>query len=173
MQRSEQHQEEQEKVNRKVEGWRKFEVEQNSKRAHQLPKDLATVNTLQAVLFKTARENASQTNDRYWLVEQNTALSCIITRQWSSVSIDLPPVGNIGRPSYPSQRRWGCCTISEEREVSWKWQHPSRTGPSRWRSSSYCSQKSAARFSRQENSKPCGSSPWSSHFPRKATCSSG
>ena len=27
----------------------------------------------------------------------------------------------------------GCSTISEERKVSWSQQHPSRTGPSRWR----------------------------------------
>ena len=33
----------------------------------------------------------------------------------------------------PSQRSGGCSTITEEREVSWSRQHPSRTGPSRWR----------------------------------------
>ena len=32
----------------------------------------------------------------------------------------------------PSQRSGGCSTITEERGVSWNWQHPSRTGPSRW-----------------------------------------
>ena len=38
-----------------------------------------------------------------------------------------------GRPSHLSQRSGGCGTIIEEREVSWSRQHPSRTGPSRWR----------------------------------------
>ena len=34
-------------------------------------------------------------------------------------------------PSFAEKR--GCSTIIEEREVSWSRQHPSRTGPSRWR----------------------------------------
>ena len=38
----------------------------------------------------------------------------------------------------PSQRSGGCSKSIEEREVSWSWQHPSRTGPSRWRSN-HCS----------------------------------
>ena len=38
-----------------------------------------------------------------------------------------------GWPPHPLQRSGGCSTISEEREVSWSRQHPSRTGPSRWR----------------------------------------
>ena len=38
-----------------------------------------------------------------------------------------------GRPIHHWQRSWACSTIIEEREVSWSWQHPSRTGLSRWR----------------------------------------
>ena len=34
---------------------------------------------------------------------------------------------------HPSQRSEGCSTIIEKREVSWSRQHPSRTGPNRWR----------------------------------------
>ena len=35
--------------------------------------------------------------------------------------------------THPSQRNGGCSTIIEKREVGWSRQHPSRTGPSRWR----------------------------------------
>ena len=34
---------------------------------------------------------------------------------------------------HPSQRNGGCSTIIEDREISWNRQHPSRTGPGRWR----------------------------------------
>ena len=34
--------------------------------------------------------------------------------------------------THPSQRSRGCSTITEEKEVSWSRQHPSRTGLSRW-----------------------------------------
>ena len=34
-------------------------------------------------------------------------------------------------PSFAQKLR--CSTITEEREVSWSRQHPSKTGPSRWR----------------------------------------
>ena len=53
--------------------------------------------------------------------------------QWRSISTELSRERHRGWPSYPSQRRGGCSTITEEREVSWSRQHPSRTGPSRWR----------------------------------------
>ena len=43
--------------------------------------------------------------------------------------------------------------------VSWSRQRPSKTGPNR-------------RCSRQKTGRERGPSPWSSHFPRKATCSS-
>ena len=43
------------------------------------------------------------------------------------------PRTDLGWPPHPSQRSGGCSTIIEEREVSWSWQYPSRTGPSRWR----------------------------------------
>ena len=43
------------------------------------------------------------------------------------------PQTDTGRPPHPSQESLGCSTIIEEREVSWSRQHPSRTGPSRWR----------------------------------------
>ena len=53
--------------------------------------------------------------------------------QWRSISTELSPDRHIGWPPNPSQRSGGCSTIIEEREVSWSRQHPSRTGPSRWR----------------------------------------
>ena len=53
--------------------------------------------------------------------------------QWRSISIELSPDRRRGWPSHPSQRSGGCSTVTEEREVSWSRQHPSKTGPSRWR----------------------------------------
>ena len=56
--------------------------------------------------------------------------------QWS-ISAGLSPDRHRGRPAHPSRRSVGCSTIVGERKVSWSWQHPSRTGPSRWRGSNY------------------------------------
>ena len=53
--------------------------------------------------------------------------------QWRSISTELHPDRHRGWPPHPSQRSGGRSTITEEREVSWSRQHPSRTGPSRWR----------------------------------------
>ena len=92
--------------------------------------------------------------------------------QWRSISTELYPDRHRGWPPHPSQRSGGRSTITEEREVSWSWQHPSRTGPSRWRGCNPLSRQSATRFGRQENGQPHGPSPQSSHFSRKATCSS-
>ena len=57
--------------------------------------------------------------------------------QWSYISTELSPNTHRGRPPHPSQRSGGCSTIIEDREVSWSRQHPSRTGPSRWRGSNH------------------------------------
>ena len=59
--------------------------------------------------------------------------------QWRSVSTELSPDTHRVPPPHPSQRSGGCSIISEEREVSWSRQHPSRTGPSRWRGCNHCS----------------------------------
>ena len=53
--------------------------------------------------------------------------------QWRSIGTELYPDRHRGWPPYPLQRSRGCSTIIEEREVSWGRQHPSRTGPSKWR----------------------------------------
>ena len=52
---------------------------------------------------------------------------------WRSISTELAPDRHRGWPPHHSRRSGGCSIISEEREVSWSRQHPSRTGPSRWR----------------------------------------
>ena len=57
--------------------------------------------------------------------------------QWRSISTELSPDRHKGWPPHPSQRSGGCSTITEEREVSWSQQHPSSTGPSRWRRSNH------------------------------------
>ena len=49
------------------------------------------------------------------------------------ISTELSSDRHRGRPPHPPQRSGGRSTITEEREVSWSRQHPSRTGPSRWR----------------------------------------
>ena len=59
--------------------------------------------------------------------------------QWRYISTELSPGAHRRRPPYPSQRRWGCRPIIEEREVRWSWPHPSRPSPSRRRSSNHCS----------------------------------
>ena len=59
--------------------------------------------------------------------------------QWRSISTELSPDRRRGRPSDLSQRSGSCSTITEEREVSWRRQHPSRNGPNRWRRSNHCS----------------------------------
>ena len=58
--------------------------------------------------------------------------------QWRSISTELPPDRHRRWPPLPSQRSGGCSTVTEEREVSWSQQHPSRTGPSRWRGCNHC-----------------------------------
>ena len=47
------------------------------------------------------------------------------------------PQTDRARSPHPLQRSWGCRTITEEREVSWNWQHPSRTGQSEWKGRNY------------------------------------
>ena len=53
--------------------------------------------------------------------------------QWRLISTELRPDRHRGRPPHPSQRSGDCSAITEEREVNWSRQHPSRTGPSRYR----------------------------------------
>ena len=52
---------------------------------------------------------------------------------WRFISIELSLARHRWWPPHPPQRSGGCNTIIEEREVSWSWQHLSRTGPSRLR----------------------------------------
>ena len=61
--------------------------------------------------------------------------------QWKSINTDLSPGRHRGRPPHPSQRNGGCSTIIDEREVSRRWQHPSRTGTSKWRGCNHHSHK--------------------------------
>ena len=93
----------------------------------------------------------------FWVVQ--------LQGQQSFFSTQLSPDRHRGWPPHPSQRSGGCSTIIEEREVSWSWQHPSRTGPSGWRGHNHRSHDNL----KQDLSRLC---PWSSHFPRTATCSS-
>ena len=57
-----------------------------------------------------------------------------------SFNTELSPDRYRGRPLHPLQRSGGSSTVIEEREVSWSRQHPSRTGPSRWRGCNHRSQ---------------------------------
>ena len=69
---------------------------------------------------------------------QNIALSCWITRPMAIHQNWTVPrqAQRMTTPSY--KRSEGCSTIVEEMEVSWSQQHPSRTGPSRWRRCNHC-----------------------------------
>ena len=58
---------------------------------------------------------------------------------WRFISIELSLARHRWWPPHPPQRSGGCNTIIEEREVSWSWQHLSRTGPSRLRGCNHCS----------------------------------
>ena len=64
---------------------------------------------------------------------------CSELHNHKTVSTELLPDRHRGLKLHPSQRSGGCSTITEEKGVSWSCQHPSRTGPSRWRSSNHCS----------------------------------
>ena len=59
--------------------------------------------------------------------------------QRKSIGTELSPDRHRVRPPHPSQRSGGCRTITEEREISWSRQHPSRTGSSRYRGRNHCS----------------------------------
>ena len=86
------------------------------------------------LLSETVQGNASKKNEPYWTDGQTTALSCTIARP-TDIHQHLTVRRQTGRLPHPSQRRGGYSTITEEREVRWNRQHPSRTGPRRWRGS--------------------------------------
>ena len=109
----------------------------NSKRAYQVVKDLTTVKQWKLILSMIIQKNASQRNNRCWTDGQNTALSCTITRHMASHQ-NWAVSRYTQRTTNPSfAKKWN--RIIEETEVSWSRQHPSRTGPSRWRKCTHCS----------------------------------
>ena len=59
--------------------------------------------------------------------------------QWRSISTELYSDRHRGWPPHPLHRSGGRSTITEEREVSWSQQHPSRTDPSKWRGCNHLS----------------------------------
>ena len=60
-------------------------------------------------------------------------LSHHTSQERQSAAVPELPNDQSHQPPHPSQRSGGCSTFIEEREVSWSPQHPSRTGPSRWK----------------------------------------
>ena len=52
---------------------------------------------------------------------------------WKSISTQLSPGRHRRRLHHPLQRSGGCNTITQVKEVSWTWQHHSRTDQSWWR----------------------------------------
>ena len=105
----------------------------NSNRAYQLVKDLTTVKQGKTTTIQD-RSGKCLTGERNipnrWTVYCSELLQ--LRGQWRLGR-------HRGRPPHPSQRSGGCSTITEEREVSWSPQHPSRTGPSMWRGCNHCS----------------------------------
>ena len=106
------------------------EIEENlrknkSKRAYQLVKDLTTV--------KQGKATTVQDRSGKYLTEERQILN-----RWAEYCSELYNYKANGNPSVlncpqTDTRSGGCSLIIEEREVSWSRQHPSRTGPSRWR----------------------------------------
>ena len=81
------------------------------------------------------QENASQKNAMRDTKPMNKVLLWAVQSQDQRRSTinELSTDTHRVRPPHSSQGSGGCGTITEEREVSWSRQHPSRTGPSRWR----------------------------------------
>ena len=93
--------------------------------------------------------------------------------QWRSISTELTPDRDRGWSSYPSQRSGGCSTITEEREVSWSWEHPSRPGWSRWRGCNRCFHDNLQQdLADRRMANPLDPLLGHHNSPRKATCSS-
>ena len=108
----------------------------NSKRAYHLVKDLTTV--------KQGKASTVQDHSGKYLTEEQQILN-----SWTKYCSELYNYKADGDPSVLNcpqthrmttpllQRSGGCSTISEERELSWSQQHPSRTSPSRWKGSNH------------------------------------
>ena len=115
------------------------EIEENlrknkSKRAYQLMKNLTTV--------KRGKATTVQDHSGKRLTEEREILN-----RWTEYCNELNNHKANGDPSvldcpqtdkeddHPilHKKSGGCSTTIEEREVGWSQQHPSRTGPSRWR----------------------------------------
>ena len=93
--------------------------------------------------------------------------------QWRSISIELSQDRHRGWSPYPFAKKWRL-QYNHWRKGS---QLESTTSQQNWskqveRMLSPLSRQSATTSGRQENGQPCGPSPSSSHFLRKATCSS-
>ena len=92
--------------------------------------------------------------------------------QRRSISVELFQGTHRGRPPHPSQRNGGCSIVTEEREVSWSRQHPSRTGLSRWRGFNHRSHDNLQQdLADRRMANPMDPILFH-HFPRKSTCSS-
>ena len=111
--------------------------------------------------IKIVQENTSQKNERYWTDGQNAALSCTITRPMEIYQYWTVPRHT--EDDYPILRK------EEEAAVQ-----SSKKG----RSAEVDNIPAELVQARRKDvittlkGQPRGPSPWSSHFPRKATCSS-
>ena len=85
------------------------------------------------LLSKIAQENASQRNERYWTDIQNTALSCTITRPMEIHQYWTVPRQTQRMTTPFFAEKWRLQYNHWRKGSRWSRQHPSRTGPSRWR----------------------------------------
>ena len=103
----------------------------NSKRAYQLVKDLTTVKQGKSITVQD-RPGKCLTEEREILNRWTEYCTELYNHKPNSSVLDCPQTHREdGTPSFA--KNGGCSTITEEKEVSWSRQHPSRTGPSGWR----------------------------------------
>ena len=94
------------------------------------------------LLSKTVQENDLQKSKSYWTYGQNTAVSCRSTRPMEIHEYWTAPRQTQRMTTLSFTKKLRLQYNHWRREVSWSWQHPIRTGPSRWRRSNFCSHDS-------------------------------
>ena len=111
----------------------------NSKRAYELVKDLPTVK-LGKVTTVQDRSGKCFTEELQILNRWTEYCSELYNYKTSGDLSELNCSPTDTEDAHPILRKVDrCSAIFQEREVSWSRQHPSRTGPSRWRE---CDQRS-------------------------------
>ena len=104
----------------------------NSKRAYQLEKNLTTLKQGKATTVQD-RSGKCLTEERQILNRWTEYCSELYNHKASGYPSVLNCTQTDTEDGHPILRREVEAAITEEREVNWSRQHPSSTGPSRWR----------------------------------------